>query len=450
MSRLIRPRPAQDPDYWAVRYRDVEGTLRTKVLGRMDRERADEERILFDAALVRRRRELRGEIEPPPEPAPSVRVLLDGFLVDGYLHQLALLDAQERRERLRMLGHVRRLLPDVALDDLNAPTTQRSYLEQRRDEGASWNTRRLEVRTWNALLHDAAARGALSAPVRPAKNIGPKDRKRIRFLERDEIARLRASLVERQGSQAAIRRVRAAVEVGLHCGLRPGEITSRRWTDFDLDRRRLRVDHVPEVGFRVKRDQVRDVPLPDELIAFLREYRSWCGPHGRWFLQENLVGVTWQVALTARTLGTNRVATTGEVAEATAELRRFGTAATPWPAFVASCLHKRDAPIINVGRAQWRANRRWTEPVPVRVQKFNNGLRSAAKAAGLEHIWPHALRHSWASLALAEGVPLHIVQAIGGWSTPHVLLDIYAHVHPDRALAAMRDFSLAGVDEEKE
>ena len=453
MSRLVQPRPASEPDYWAVRYKDVEGRTRTKVLGTMDRARATEERILFDAELVRQRRLLRGEIvEAARARVPAAgSATVDWFLLDGYLHQIGLLGAENERERLRTLGHVRRLVPDATLDDLNAPTTQRGYLEQRKAEGASWNTRRLEVHTWNQLLYDAGARGALSAPVRPMRNLGAKDNKRIRFLEKDEIATLRTWLGERETAQASIRRLRAAVELGLHCGLRPGETTSRRWTDFDLERGRLRVDHVPEIGFRVKRDQVRTVPLPDELIELLGRYRAWCGPDARWFLQRNMVGIAWQLARSAQEMSSKRKpVTTAQLAEACEHLREFSGSGTPWPRYVGACLNKGAGPVINVGRSQWAPNPRWTPGEPVRVQTFNNGLRRAAEGAGLEHIWPHALRHSWASLTLAEGVPLHIVQAIGGWRTPHVLLGIYAHVHPDRALAAMKEFSIgqAGDGEE--
>ena len=453
MSRLVQPRPATEPDYWAVRYEDLEGRKRTKVLGTMDRARATEERILFDAELVRKKRMLRGEVvEVPREPARAPGAIkVDEFLLDGYLHQIELLPAEDKRERLRTLGHVRRLLPHATMDDLNAPTTQRGYLEQRKTEGARWNTRRLEVITWNQVLYDAAARAALSAPVRPMRNIGPKDSKRIRFLETDEIAKLRAWIVERETGQAAIRRLRAAVEVGLHCGLRPGEITSRRWSDFDLERGRLKVTHVPEIGFRVKRDQVRTVPLPDELLELLRVYRGWCGPDGKWFLQRNMVGLVWQLAGTARAMSTmRRPVTTAAVAEAAVGLREFSQSESPWPWYVGSCLNRKSGLIINVGRSKWSPNPRWKPQEPVRVRTFNNGLRRAAKEAGLEHVWPHALRHSWASLALAEGVPLHIVQAIGGWKTPHVLLDIYAHVHPDRALAAMKEFSLAVAEDGEE
>ena len=444
MTRLVRPRPAEAPDYWVLQYEDLDGRRRSRVLGHMDKSRAREERVLFEAELVRRRREQRGELAPPPPPSPGGAATLDDFLRGGYLHQLALLDDRERGQRLRTLGHLRRLLPDATMDALNAPTTQRGYLEQRKQEGASWNTRRLEVAAWNELLRDAAARGALSAGPTRVKNVGPRDGRRYRFLEPDEIASLRGYMANKEIKQAAIRRLRAAVEVGLHCGLRPGEITSRRWSDFDLERGRLTVGHAPEIDFRVKRDQVRVVPLPDELIEVLREYRGWCGPDATWFLQRNAVGIVWQICATARAMGTIEAPVcTADVAEATEDLARYSATEEPWAYYVAAVLNQGRGLVINQGRALWAANPRWRRPEPIRVRTFSAGLRRAAQGAGIAHVWPHALRHSWASLALTRGVPLHIVQAIGGWKTPHVLLEIYAHVHPDRALEAVKDFRLS-------
>jgi len=444
VTRLVRPRPAEAPDYWVLQYEDLDGCGRSRVLGHMDKSRAREERILFEAELVRRRREQRGELAPPPPPTPAGgAATLDDFLRGGYLHQVALLDRRERDQRMRTLGHVRRILPGATLDALNAPTTQRAYLERRKAEEASWNTRRLEVGCWNELLRDAAARASLSAAPTQMKNIGPRDGRRFRFLEQDEIGRLRGYMIDRQTRQAAIRRLRAAVEVGLHCGLRPGEITSRRWSDFDLERGRLAVGHVEEIGFRVKRDQVRVVPLPDELVEVLREYRGWCGPEATWFLQRNGVGLVWQICATARRMGTIAApVTTAEVAEATDHLARYSGTTGTWQEYVGPCLNQGRGMLVNQGRALWAASPRWTPPAPERVQTFSAGLRRAAVGAGIAHVWPHALRHSWASLALTRGVPLHIVQAIGGWRTPHVLLEIYAHVHPDRALEAVKDFRL--------
>jgi len=42
----------------------------------------------------------------------------------------------------------------------------------------------------------------------------------------------------------------------------------------------------------------------------------------------------------------------------------------------------------------------------------------------------HDLRHTWATLALANGVPVKVVQERLGHATVGITMDIYAHVLP--------------------
>ena len=59
---------------------------------------------------------------------------------------------------------------------------------------------------------------------------------------------------------------------------------------------------------------------------------------------------------------------------------------------------------------------------------------------GLGHWHPHELRHSAASLLIAQGVPLKVVSELLGHSSITVTADIYAHVlapAKDDAAAAM-------------
>ena len=48
----------------------------------------------------------------------------------------------------------------------------------------------------------------------------------------------------------------------------------------------------------------------------------------------------------------------------------------------------------------------------------NHGWKSACKAAGLEDIVFHTLRHTWASWHIRGGTPLEVLQKLGGWATP--------------------------------
>jgi integrase len=54
-----------------------------------------------------------------------------------------------------------------------------------------------------------------------------------------------------------------------------------------------------------------------------------------------------------------------------------------------------------------------------------------ARACGLGHLHFHQLRHGAASLLIAQGVSLKIVQETLGHSTYQITADIYAHVAPE-------------------
>jgi len=73
-----------------------------------------------------------------------------------------------------------------------------------------------------------------------------------------------------------------------------------------------------------------------------------------------------------------------------------------------------------------------------------NVLRHFARvlsAAGIPHVRFHDLRHSCASLLLAQGVPARMVQEILGHSAIRVTMDVYSHVMP-----SMRDDAARAMD----
>ncbi len=73
-----------------------------------------------------------------------------------------------------------------------------------------------------------------------------------------------------------------------------------------------------------------------------------------------------------------------------------------------------------------------------------NVLRHFARdlnAAGIPHVRFHDLRHSCATLLLAQGVPARVVQDILGHSAIRVTMDVYSHVIP-----SMRDDAARAMD----
>ena len=57
-----------------------------------------------------------------------------------------------------------------------------------------------------------------------------------------------------------------------------------------------------------------------------------------------------------------------------------------------------------------------------------NVMLRACKAAGIAHYHPHDLRHRYASVKVAEGVPVTTLAAQLGHSKKSLTLDVYSHV----------------------
>jgi integrase len=64
------------------------------------------------------------------------------------------------------------------------------------------------------------------------------------------------------------------------------------------------------------------------------------------------------------------------------------------------------------------------------------GFRSASQRAGLTHVTPHTLRHTFASRLLASGVDPIMATKLGGWASIK-MLDRYAHADPSRMAEAV-------------
>ena len=56
----------------------------------------------------------------------------------------------------------------------------------------------------------------------------------------------------------------------------------------------------------------------------------------------------------------------------------------------------------------------------------------AAESAGLEGLTPHGLRHTAASLAIASGADVKVVQEMLGHASATMTLDLYGHLYADR------------------
>jgi integrase len=59
---------------------------------------------------------------------------------------------------------------------------------------------------------------------------------------------------------------------------------------------------------------------------------------------------------------------------------------------------------------------------------FSHIFSKLCGQAGLGHWHPHELRHSGASLMLAQGTPLHVVSEILGRASITITKDVYGHL----------------------
>jgi integrase len=70
------------------------------------------------------------------------------------------------------------------------------------------------------------------------------------------------------------------------------------------------------------------------------------------------------------------------------------------------------------------------EGTPLNPATVSRRFERLAHDAGLPRMTLHGLRHSWATLALLEGIPTKVVSEILGHSSTRVTEDVYQHVSP--------------------
>jgi hypothetical protein len=72
----------------------------------------------------------------------------------------------------------------------------------------------------------------------------------------------------------------------------------------------------------------------------------------------------------------------------------------------------------------------WPDGSTIHPLRFSRWFEGHARRAGLPKIRLHDLRHSYASAALAAGVPAKVISERLGHATIAVTMDIYSHVLP--------------------
>ncbi len=252
--------------------------------------------------------------------------------------------------------------------------TARDVTKMLRDmeaDGLSPNTRRLARSVLRRALRWAEAEGMVQRNVAALANgvkIGGEEGK---ALTAEQARTLLAHL--------AGHRLEAAYTVALSLGLRRGELLGLAWDDVDLDGTparlnvRMALKRHDDVGLVVEepktRQSRRTIHLPSSVVAALRRHRA------RQAEERLLAGELWEPLPLGRDL-VFRTAT--------------GTSLDP--------------------------------------DNFRNTTYKLTEGAGIGRWSPHQLRHSAASLLLAQGVPLKVVSEVLGHSSIRVTADVYGHL----------------------
>ncbi len=195
---------------------------------------------------------------------------------------------------------------------------------------------------------------------------------------------------------------------------------------------------------RLSRNPAEGVPLPrakarpkrylthDELARLADE----CGPYGVLVNVLGYTGLRWGEAAALLVEDVDLLRRRIHVGRAMAEVRGRAVVGTPKdhevrsvpvPAFLVEDLAAHLA-----GRAPGSLAFPASQGGFLRNGNFRRNVFDAAAArAGVQDVTPHGLRHTAASLAIAAGATVVLVQRMLGHSSPSVTLDVYSHLFAD-------------------
>jgi integrase len=203
-------------------------------------------------------------------------------------------------------------------EPLTAITVERieSWKARRLSEGRSPSTVLRDLFTLSSVLRRAVKEGELAEnPVRRVDRPRIDRRGKVRFLDEAEESRLRTALQERDEIMKAARaasnvrhhkrgeplmpalhsfgdHLTPAVLLSINTGLRRGELLKLRWSSIDFERQLVTVE-----GPNAKSRQTRHVPLNDEALKLLRDWREQSGDGARAFAVATNYKKGWKALL---------------------------------------------------------------------------------------------------------------------------------------------------------
>ncbi|MFF4775357.1 tyrosine-type recombinase/integrase [Microtetraspora fusca] len=339
---------------------------------------------------IRKIKELMAKGLPVPDDKLSVGDFLDRWLANlpGHVAD-STLDDYEDTVRLHLKpGLGRHKLTGLTVAQVDA------LWQAKREKGYSANSIRIMRAVLRKALGQAEREGLVARNV-AALSMPPRIRtEEGRTLTVDQARMLLEEVAEH--------RMGVLVLLSLVFGLRRGEALGLMWSGFDPDARTLRVTHA------VKRIKNRDPDASRKTKLVINELKT---------------------RKSRRTLSL-----TPELVDA---LKTHRSA------------HNKE---------RLQAGEEWTEhglifPTtfgnPSDPDTFSHLFSKLAKKAGIGHWHPHELRHSGASLMLAQGTPLHVVSDVLGHASIAITKDVYGHLMEGDKRAATEAISSALLGQRK-
>lgn len=214
----------------------------------------------------------------------------------------------------------------------------------------------------------------------------------------------------------------AFVTVALGCGLRLGESLGLRWQDVDLDAGTLSVRYALQ---RIGGNPGVRIPLLNERRRLLKEIKK--AKNGE--ASDELVQALAKVRLELK-----RIKTTATLVEPKSTRSRRTIAL---PAVVLDALkshQKRQLEARLAAGSEWQENGFvFSSPIgtPIDGRNLTRAFKALLVAAELPPVRIHDLRHSCATLLLAQGVSPRVVMETLGHSQISLTMNTYSHVLPD-------------------
>lgn len=288
------------------------------------------------------------------------------------------LKATTVRNYERDIARINAALGHIRLKDLKAAQINRFYASLIEERRSSATAAAIH-RTMSAVLAKAVKWGYLSTnPVQRAER--PRsEQKEARYLDEPE-ARQMLELLRSEPVKW-----RCMITFDLFSGLRRGELLGLMWEDIDLDARTLTVrrtlNYLPEKGVYLDTPKSnksrRPLHLSRTAVSLLLEQHAWQQ------YQREVLGDAWQEGGFVFTADDGRPV--------------FPTSITTW-------------------------------------------FRKFIRRTGLPYVSVHSLRHTFASLQIADGVPLVVVSRQLGHAKASTTANIYAHVIAEAEAKADQTF----------